>query len=74
MKATIEINKNSNVKYEMNFDKGILEADRVLDIPYPENYGYINHTLAGDGDAADIFIISEELDRLKTVEFSSVGS
>lgn len=56
MKATIEIPKGSHVKYE--FKRGNFEVDRILSIPYPENYGFIPHTLAEDGDPLDVFVLA----------------
>ena len=49
----IEIPMNSEpVKYEVDKDSGAIFVDRVLTTPmrYPCNYGYIPHTLSGDGD------------------------
>lgn len=60
MKATIEIPKGSIYKYEIDKKSGKLFIDRPLSIQVPFNYGYINDTLAPDGDALDIFIISKE--------------
>lgn len=56
----VEINKNSNVKYE--YDKNIkqLVLDRILfgSNVYPENYGFIPETLDYDGDPLDVILIS----------------
>lgn len=56
--TVIEIPKGSKYKYER--DENGLYIDRVLNIAYPENYGYFNGTLAADGDALDCFVISNE--------------
>ena len=56
----IEIPMNSEpVKYEVDKASGAIFVDRVLTTPmrYPCNYGYIPHTLAGDGDPADVLVI-----------------
>ena len=56
----IEIPMNSEpVKYEVDKASGAIFVDRVLMTPmrYPCNYGYIPHTLSGDGDPADVLVI-----------------
>ena len=56
----IEIPKDAEpVKYEVDKASGAIFVDRVLTTPmrYPCNYGYIPHTLAGDGDPADVLVI-----------------
>lgn len=59
----IEIPQNANapVKYEFNKDAQIIEVDRVLPVAmfYPCNYGFIPHTLSGDGDPADVLVMSQ---------------
>jgi len=62
MKVYIEIEKGSNVKYELNKETGCLEVDRILSAPfvYPYAYGFIPDTLAADGDELDALIICEE--------------
>ena len=46
------------IKYELEKNSGALFVDRFLHTPmrYPGNYGFIPHTLSGDGDAADVLI------------------
>ena len=46
------------VKYEMDKAAGTLVVDRFLYTPmrYPGNYGFIPHTLSGDGDPCDVLI------------------
>jgi inorganic pyrophosphatase len=58
----IEIEKYSNMKYEFNKETNTLELDRVLPYPYyyPYSYGYIEKTLALDGDELDALIISDK--------------
>ena len=56
---TIEIPKGSRVKYEMDKESGSVRADRIVAFPYPENYGYIEKTLADDNDPLDVFLVSD---------------
>jgi inorganic pyrophosphatase len=46
------------IKYEMDKDSGALFVDRFLytAMRYPGNYGFIPHTLSGDGDPCDVLI------------------
>ncbi len=46
------------IKYEMNKEAGTLVVDRFLytAMSYPGNYGFIPHTLCGDGDPLDVLI------------------
>ncbi len=46
------------IKYEMNKEAGTLFVDRFLHTPmrYPGNYGFIPHTLSGDGDPVDVLV------------------
>jgi inorganic pyrophosphatase len=55
----IEVAKNSNAKYEYNFDAQMLELDRVIHSSnvYPHAYGFVPHTLCDDGDAMDALIL-----------------
>lgn len=56
----IEIPMNSEpVKYEVDKASGAIFVDRVLTtaMRYPCNYGYIPHTLSGDGDPADVLVV-----------------
>lgn len=47
------------IKYEMDKDSGALFVDRFLHtaMHYPCNYGFIPHTLSGDGDPADVLVV-----------------
>lgn len=57
----IEIPLNySNVKYELDKDSGALLVDRFMfaGMSYPANYGFIPHTLSGDGDPVDVLVLS----------------
>ena len=57
----IEIPKDADpVKYEVDKATGAIFVDRILSTPmrYPCNYGYIPHTLSGDGDPVDVLVLS----------------
>jgi inorganic pyrophosphatase len=57
----IEITAHSDpVKYEVDKDSGAIFVDRFMStsMHYPCNYGYIPHTIAGDGDPVDVLVIS----------------
>jgi inorganic pyrophosphatase len=56
----IEIPKDAEpVKYEVDKTSGAIFVDRILSTPmrYPCNYGYVPHTVCGDGDPADVLVI-----------------
>jgi inorganic pyrophosphatase len=55
----IEIPYGSNIKYEMDKDSGMIFVDRFIPMNYPCNYGYIPHTLSGDGDPADVLVVGK---------------
>src|ERR1700710_2084278 len=46
------------IKYEMDKASGALVVDRFLytAMRYPGNYGFIPHTLSGDGDPCDVIV------------------
>ena len=46
------------IKYEMDKASGALMVDRFLytSMRYPGNYGFIPHTLSGDGDPCDVIV------------------
>src|SRR6186713_2008000 len=57
----IEIPMNADpIKYEVDHDTGALFVDRFMStaMHYPCNYGYIPHTLSGDGDPVDVLLLS----------------
>ena len=58
----IEISKGSNVKYELDKEKNRIRVDRFLytAMYYPFNYGFIEETLADDGDPVDVLVLSYE--------------
>ncbi len=46
------------IKYEMDKEAGTLVVDRFLytAMRYPGNYGFVPHTLSGDGDPIDVLV------------------
>ncbi len=46
------------IKYELDKEAGALVVDRFLHtaMRYPGNYGFIPHTLSGDGDPCDVIV------------------
>lgn len=60
--VAIEIPANSSVpiKYEIDKDSDQVFVDRFIATPmfYPANYGYIPQTLADDGDALDVLVVT----------------
>ncbi len=58
--AFIEIPTGSQNKYEYDTEKGRFVLDRVLFSPmhYPAEYGYLEQTLALDGDPLDILVLT----------------
>jgi inorganic pyrophosphatase len=57
----IEIPMNADpIKYEVDKETGAVFVDRFMStaMHYPCNYGYIPRTLSGDGDPADVLVIS----------------
>ena len=57
--AVIEISKDSQCKYELDKNTGLLRLDRVLYTAthYPANYGFIPRTFADDGDPLDVLVL-----------------
>jgi inorganic pyrophosphatase len=58
----VEIPKGSRNKYETDPETGHLVLDRMLftSMMYPADYGYIEGTLGGDGDALDALVFVGE--------------
>jgi inorganic pyrophosphatase len=46
------------IKYELDKASGTLFVDRFLYTPmrYPGNYGFVPHTMSGDGDPIDVIV------------------
>ncbi len=49
------------IKYELDKEAGALYVDRFLYTPmrYPGNYGFVPHTLCGDGDPLDVLVANQ---------------
>jgi len=47
------------VKYELDKETGAMFVDRFLHtaMHYPGNYGFVPHTLSGDGDPVDVIVV-----------------
>lgn len=60
--AIIEIPLKTKNKFEIDHESNRIKLDRVLysAMTYPAEYGYIENTLADDGDPLDILVISSE--------------
>jgi len=60
--AIIEIPMNTINKYEIDKPSGRIRLSRVLysRMTYPAEYGYIENTLALDGDPLDILVLASE--------------
>jgi len=58
--ALIEIPTGSQNKYEFDKETGRFMLDRVLFSPmhYPTEYGYLENTLAEDGDPLDVLVLT----------------
>lgn len=57
--AIIEVPTGSRNKYELDHDTGAVWLDRRLftSMQYPADYGFIEHTMAEDGDPLDVFVV-----------------
>ena len=58
----IEIPMNADpIKYEVDKATGAVFVDRFMStaMHYPCNYGYIPHTIAGDGDPVDVLVVTQ---------------
>lgn len=62
VEALVEIPKGSRNKYEFDPRLQRIRLDRVLYSPlhYPADYGFLLGTLAEDGDALDVLIVTYE--------------
>lgn len=59
--VVIEIPANGDpTKYELDKETGLLCVDRFMPtaMVYPANYGYVPSTLCGDGDPADVLVMT----------------
>jgi inorganic pyrophosphatase len=60
--VVIEIPMHADpVKYEVDKESGAIFVDRFMStaMHYPCNYGYIPHTIAGDGDPVDVLVVTQ---------------
>lgn len=74
--ACIEISKGSKNKYELDKETGAIILDRILytSTHYPQNYGFIPRTYAGDHDPIDVLVLSSEpIQSLALVECYPIG-
>lgn len=62
LNVTIEIPKNSKIKYEFDRVTGQISVDRILygSNSYPHNYGFIKEALDWDGDELDVLVIADQ--------------
>ncbi|HEU4526533.1 MAG TPA: inorganic diphosphatase [Actinomycetota bacterium] len=60
--VVVEIPKGSRNKYELDPETGAITLDRMLftSMQYPADYGFIESTLAGDGDTLDALVFVGE--------------
>lgn len=60
--VVVEIPFRSRNKYEVDHETGKIKLDRVLysAMGYPAEYGFLENTLALDGDPLDILVIGTE--------------
>jgi inorganic pyrophosphatase len=60
MEVFVEIPKGNNNKYEFDKERGVFRLDRVLYSPvyYPADYGFLQDTLADDGDPLDAMVLT----------------
>jgi inorganic pyrophosphatase len=60
--VVVEIPKGSRNKYEYDPETGTIVLDRMLftSMQYPADYGFIEGTLAGDGDTLDALVFVGE--------------
>ncbi|MFA9440493.1 inorganic diphosphatase [Uliginosibacterium sp. sgz301328] len=57
----VEIPANADpIKYEIDKDSGAVFVDRFMgtSMSYPCNYGYVPHSVAGDGDPVDVLVVA----------------
>ena len=57
----IEISAQGDpIKFEVDKDSGAIFVDRFMgtSMRYPINYGYVPHTVAGDGDPVDVLVVT----------------
>lgn len=62
IEVVIEIPGGSRNKYEVDHETGRVHLDRRLrtSMVYPCDYGFIENTLAEDGDPVDVLVLNED--------------
>ncbi|MDQ1427012.1 MAG: inorganic pyrophosphatase [Acidimicrobiaceae bacterium] len=62
IEVIVEIPKGTRNKYEADHETGEIWLDRLLftSTRYPEDYGFVPHSLAADGDPLDALVRLEE--------------
>ena len=60
MQMIVEMPKGTSTKFEIDKNTGRIALDRELATTVPANYGFLEGTLASDGDALDIFLINRD--------------
>ncbi len=62
IEATIEIPMGTKNKYEIDKERGRIKLNRVQysTMTYPAEYGFIDETLANDGDPLDILVLTTD--------------
>ena len=62
VEVTVEIPKGQRNKYEVDHATGRIRLDRMLftSTRYPSDYGFIEDTLADDGDPLDALVLLDE--------------
>jgi len=62
VQVIVEVPKGCRNKYEYDHESGRIKLNRVLfsAVHYPADYGYIEGTLAEDGDEVDILVLIDE--------------
>jgi len=62
IEVVIEIPKGQRNKYEMDHETGRIRLDRMLftSTRYPADYGFVEDTLADDGDPLDALVLLDE--------------
>ena len=74
--VVIEIPKNSQCKYELDKETGLIKLDRVLYTAthYPANYGFIPRTYGDDNDPLDVLLLcSESIEPMTLVRAYPIG-
>jgi inorganic pyrophosphatase len=62
IEVVVEVPMGSRNKYELDKERGVFVLDRMLfsAVHYPGDYGFVDHTLAKDGDPLDVVVILGE--------------